>query len=99
MSKYSIERYRLIDAVLQHNSYVNLEAIRFYVNNRSTYPVVVSQIQKDIWAMRNCDLLKYYSPIRYHKRRKGYYYDADFYTINIQLLLTKINHLSLTTHH
>ena len=41
-----------------------------------------STIEKDLWAMRNESELGYYAPIKYSKEHKGYYYDADSYSIN-----------------
>lgn len=86
-NKSALSRYRTIDRCLRNNMhpYPSKEEIRdkceHDIFGEIAGKISISQIEKDFDAMRNDPGLGYFAPIKYHKVRKGYYYDEADYSI------------------
>ncbi len=86
-NKSALSRYRIIDRCLRNNMHPFPD--KDYIRNKCEMEIFgelsgkisISQIEKDFEAMRNDKGLGYYAPIKYHKVRKGYYYDEHNYSI------------------
>ena len=91
-NKYALIRYRTIDRCLTNPGapFPTKEELReaceeaLYGSNGDR--ISISTIEKDLNAMRNDGALGYYAPIAYHRDERGYYYEADDFSIdNLQL--------------
>lgn len=86
-NKSALSRYRIIDRCLRNtmHSFPDKNFIRdkceMEIFGDLSGKISISQIEKDFDAMRNEKGLGYYAPIKYHKVRKGYYYEEENYSI------------------
>jgi predicted DNA-binding transcriptional regulator YafY len=80
--KNAVARYYLIDECLTHphHRYWTLEEILEKGEERD---IIVSKrtLELDIQAMRYDDRLRYYAPISYCKKNKGFYYTDQTYSV------------------
>jgi predicted DNA-binding transcriptional regulator YafY len=88
VNKSAAIRYRIIDRCLRNRQYKY--PTKEYIRQRCMEElygdmaddISVSTIEKDIVAMREDAGLGYFSPIKYHRLHKGYFYEDDDYSID-----------------
>ena len=93
-NKEALIRYRIIDGALRDKQkpYPTLAEIVELCEKVLGKNFSESTIQKDIYALRNDQGLKYNAPIEFNRQNKGYYYtDANYTIASIALTGGEIN--------
>lgn len=86
-TKSALLRYKIIDRLLRnkYKKYPDIEALRQACEdelfNSTGERISRSTVEKDLFAMRNDDVLGYCAPIKYDKTKGGYYYSDPDYSI------------------
>ena len=88
INKSALLRYKIIDRTLRnkYKPYPSVEELRQACEdalfNSTGARISRSTIEKDLFAMRSDALLEYEAPIAFNKKRKGYYYTNEDYSIS-----------------
>lgn len=97
-NKNALIRYRVINRLLTGTNKDRVvskkKLIEACENALDIAPISIRAIDGDIYSMRNDNHLGYYAPIEYSRRRQGYYYAVQGYSIdNIPLNADEIKAL------
>lgn len=82
-NKEALIRYRVINRCIRDYTYVTkMQLVEACEKALDISPIGERTIDGDIHSMRNDNGLGYYSPIKFDRNRKAYYYDPSDYSID-----------------
>lgn len=84
LNKEAFIRYKVIDLMVRDSQkpYPSIEELIDGIANRLGKTFSKSCVQKDIKSMREDEALGFYAPIKHCKRKNGYYYTEEGYSID-----------------